>query len=214
MSDRLASLHKTVLALVLSTVGAGVQAVPFLSDPAATVVSSAGTATLTKDLSGYGAYSSTGVDILYSGDAGSWSFDIAGAGLAIGDYSSATVTASLVLDDHGSVDTAIYSLSIDLNGTNEFSGLTDTIPLAHGSPFASDFTNWTSLTRSASSLADPFVVSITNTTASGGAGNWIAIDYLVLTLNADSSDVPEPPVALLLAAALLGLGAARKRRLN
>ncbi len=148
-------------------------------------------------------------DILYSGETGVWSFDLGGIGISFSDYSTATLTASLILEDLYSEPTSNYSLEIDLLGTNIFSGPTDSINLIHGSPYGSVFSNWTSASFDTSSLADPFTVSMKNTSLINPS-HWIGIDYIELELTPAS--VPEPTTILLFCTGIAGLVGSRLRR--
>jgi hypothetical protein len=187
-------------------------ATALLSDPTSTISYSGNTVTLHKELSGYGNYgiADNGSDILYSGDSGSWTFNLASFGLSPSDFSKASLTASLTLDDT-SLPTYNYSMSINLLGADVFSGPTDTINLIHGSPHGSTFTNWTNVSFDSPTIADPFTVTMQNTTSS--QSGWIGIDYIELKL----TPVPLPASMLLFStglAGLIGTGARRKKRSN
>ncbi len=178
----------------------------FFTDPSASVANTGSSIILHKELSGYRNYgvADHASDILYSGNSGSWSFNLSSLGIDLGAYGSAKVTASLVLDDHYYVPTSAYSLDVNLNGASAYSGNTDALSLVHGAPFASKFSNWTSAEFPTSTLSDPFEVSMTNTSLIGG-GHWIAVDWIELELTAGSPAVPEPATLLLFGLGLFGI---------
>lgn len=198
-----------VVTLVVGMVGIA-NALPWLSDPVASVTNLGDTLILRKELSAFPNYGLSGSDVLYSGDSGEWIFDL--TGITLGDYDTATVTASLVLDDHYTRPTSNYSLQITLAGDIVFNGPTDIIHLVHGAPYGNLFQNWTSTPFDALQLVDPFIVSMTNTSPTGGptyTTDWIAIDYLELKLTA--APVPEPSTWLLLCLGSLGMIGIKKK---
>ena len=118
----------------LSLHGAFAFATPFLSDPAAVLtINGDGSVDAFKDLHGLPGpgYALSGVDVLYSGDSGTWSFDLWG----VPDLSGRSVTATFiwVADDHYDSPLTTYTGVISLGGSQVFSGL---LPLQHGVPFA------------------------------------------------------------------------------
>ena len=197
--------------------GAGVtEANPILSDPNPVVSYSGNAVTLFKDLNGYGNYGVTdhASDILYSGDTGSWSFNLSSLGITLSDYDTAKITASLALDNYYSRPTHDYSLDVYLSGVINFSGTTDLLGLVHGYPFGTTFENWTNASFDSNMLSDPFSVTITNTTSNlpeTSYSYWIAIDTIELELS-KAAPVPVPSTILLLSTGIAGLAGTRIRR--
>jgi len=203
----------TGLATILLTFGSIslVNATPLLSDPTSSVSYSGNMVILHKELNGYGNYgiADNGSDILYNGDIGSWAFNLASFGLSSSDFSKASLTALLTLDDTG-LATANYSMSIKSLGADVFSGLTDTINLLHGSPYGSVFSNWTAVSFDSPAIANLLTVKMQNITSP--QKGWIGIDYIELELT--PSPVPEPSTILLFAigfACLIGIKIRRKK---
>jgi hypothetical protein len=188
---RRALLLAVALAQVTPTVG------QFLSNPTPTLTTSGGVTTARKELTGSSGYGFLGADILYSGQAGSWVFDLPGLGLDPSHFSFLTVSPRLTLDDHGA-PTSIYSLEILLNGVTVFSGPTDHLGIVHGSPWGGPFTNWVDFDSSPLAVPGLITVTIRNTSSAGG-GDWMAIDALALKFTA----VPEPPLLALFVAGLV-----------
>jgi hypothetical protein len=193
------------LAVGMLTFGlAGMAEAGFISNPAPVVSYSGNVVTLSKDLNGYGLHGVVdhASDILYSGETGTWSFDLASLGISLSDYDTSKITVSLALDDSYMVPTANYSLAVDLLGANKFSGTTDSLGLVHGAPWGTTFNNWTSASFDSSLLSDPFTVSIVNTTSI--SNQWVAIDTIELELT-EATPVPEPSTMFLFGIGLLGL---------
>jgi hypothetical protein len=129
---------------------------------------------LLKNLDAYPNYGPTGADILYDGQVGTWTFSVPSVNIV-----SATVVVSIVADDHS--DTAIsgYSFTLASGSGAAYPG----IALPHGAPYNSQFTNWVSMTEPATPSSDScFTVAIANTSETGNAADWIAIDSIELDL--------------------------------
>ena len=189
----------------------GMAEASWISDPTPSISYFGDSVLLHMELSGYSNYgvADNKSDILYSGETGTWEFDLDSLGISASDFEAATVTTSLVLDDSYSRPTTAYSLAIDLNGTTMFSGPTDSLGLVHGSPFGQQFTNWTPLSFDTLSLSTPFTVSLNNATQ---IPSWIAIDYIELELTSAPAPVPEPATILLFGTGLAGFIGTRIRR--
>lgn len=138
-----------------------------------------GTFTLFKELTGYPNYGnpSRNSDILYTGNRGSWSFDIPSYLFVPGNL-RAQIFIRAVLDDHASVPINRYSARITVNGTTVHTG---PVPLDHGTPAGSAFNNWRLLTFNVPNLRRTTRVVIENTSTTGPE-DWIALDWLELRL--------------------------------
>lgn len=202
------TLISAMLALFIAAAGRA-NASPILSDNSQTLTFGSGFVTLHKDMTAYGAYSPTGSDILYSGDTGTWTFSLA-AIPSLGNYDYADVVLRMVLDDHYGRNPSTYSEIVKFNGVQAFSG---TLALAHGVPFASSFTNWSSIGFSGTSIVNPFLVTVQNTSSGTGGGDWLAIDYIDVTLiDRDAAAVPEPASLLLIGSGLMASRWVRRRQ--
>jgi hypothetical protein len=141
---------------------------------------------LRMDLFGYPNYGvkDAAADVLYSGEANSWTFSVPPIATSTGTplLASAELRVRLVLDDHYASPRADYQGTIAVNGVPFFSGPLGQLGLKHGRPYGSVFTNWTTVRIPLTMpLAPSVVVSIANTTA-GPAGDWIAIDAINLRM--------------------------------
>lgn len=173
------------------------EATPILTNPTPTTIVSDNAITLRMDLNGYPNYgvADTASDVLYTGDSGNWIFNFSDLGVDINNYDIASVTASLILDDHYARPSSNYFMKIDISGVTAFNGQTDTLGIVHGSPYGAEFVNWTSHTFDAS-LIDPLIITIQNNSTNTYMGDWIAIDYLEVKLSS-TQPVPEPSTILL-----------------
>lgn len=172
------------------------------TDPVPVVTNTGSAILLTKEL--YGATNRYGVadnaaDVIDTGGSGTWSFNLPALGLSGTNYTSASVTLWLVLDDHYDVSTNLYSLQITIPGGTAFSGPAGQLGLAHGIPFSgTPFTNWTAATFSTSQVPDLFLVSLLNTGSSAPL-DWIGVDKIQVAL----IPVPEPSSMRLLVIGLV-----------
>ncbi|WP_024833609.1 hypothetical protein [Ruminiclostridium josui] len=135
---------------------------------------------LFKELTGYPNYGnpSRNADILYTGNQGTWTFDLP-AFLVIAGNQRAQLVIRSVLDDHSSVPVNRYSARITINGTVVHNG---PLSLQHGTPSGGMFTNWRNLTFDVRNLRRNNRVTIVNT-STAGPNDWIAFDWMELRLN-------------------------------
>jgi len=150
------------------------QPAPILSNnPATTSI------VLFKELTAYPNYGnpSGNADILYTGNRGTWTFDIPAFLFTPGNL-RAQIVIRAVLDDHADVPVDRYSARITINGTNVHTGR---LPLEHGVPRGGRFTNWRSLTFNIPNLRRTNRVVIVNT-STAGQNDWIAFDWMELRL--------------------------------
>jgi hypothetical protein len=175
----------------------------YLSDPSPVVTISGTTITIYKELTGYSNYGHDGAaDILYSGESGTWHFDLTGI-VNPADVQAATFVIALIGDDHGS-GTSPYTCTVQVNGGS--SAACPTLP--YGSPYGSPFTNWEDASYAVAALGSSNTITLHNT--SFGSGNWIGVDWVELQLT--DSSLPEPGTATLLALPLLAGLLWRRRR--
>lgn len=131
---------------------------------------------LFKELTGYPNYGnpSGNADILYTGNRGTWTFDIPGI-LAMGEGFNGQLVIRAVLDDS---DTQInlYSANITINGRTVHTGR---LPLVHGRPFGQRFDTWRPLTFNVPNLRRNNRIVIVNT-STGNPNNWIGLDWMEL----------------------------------
>lgn len=116
-------------------------------------------------------------DILYTGNRGTWTFDMPVPQLAAGNLTGRIVIRG-VLDDMEDVPVNRYSARITVNGTVVHNGR---VPLEHGRPLGGKFNNWRELTFNIPNLRRNNRVIIENT-SSAGPNNWIALDWMELIL--------------------------------
>ncbi len=135
---------------------------------------------LFKELTGYPNYGnpSRNADILYTGNTGTWTFDIPTIIGALGNQRVQLVIRA-VLDDHYNVPVSGYSARITVNGNVVHTGQ---VPLQHGVPSGGIFTNWSNLTFNVSNLRRSNRIVIENTSRVG-ANDWIAIDWMEMRLS-------------------------------
>lgn len=134
---------------------------------------------LFKELTGYPNYGnpSRNADILYTGNTGTWTFDIPTIIGALGNQRVQLVIRA-VLDDHYNVPVSSYSARITVNGNVVHTG---PVPLQHGVPAGGIFTNWSNLTFNVSNLRRSNRIVIQNTSRVG-PNDWIAIDWMEMRL--------------------------------
>lgn len=153
----------------------------YVTDPPSQVSSPApDTYVLHKELYGFRNYGVADgrADVLYSGESGAWTFDLARIpGYAGSQVEQAEFTISGVLDDHYDVSTESYVGTVTTNGTLQFSG---NFPYQHGSPYGTRFSNWTDHeVLAGESAAGAYTIAISNGSAISSA-HWIAMDYIEL----------------------------------
>ncbi len=131
-----------------------------------------------KELTGYPNYGnpSGNADILYTGNRGVWTMDIAPFLLVPGNQ-RAQIIISAVLDDHYNVPVRQYSLRITVNDTVVHNG---PVNLEHGRPSGGRFNNWQPLTFNINVRRNNRIV-IENTSSSG-PNDWIAFDWMEIRL--------------------------------
>lgn len=148
---------------------------PVLSDnpPAINIV-------MFKELTGYPNYGnpSRNADILYTGNRGTWTFQMPGF-QQIPFNRSAQVTIRAVLDDHNNVPVNRYSARITINERVVHNG---PVPLDHGTPAGSMFTNWRPLTFTVNNIRRMNRITIENTSRTG-PDDWMAFDWIEIRLN-------------------------------
>lgn len=129
------------------------------------------------------------VDIAYRGDKNTWVFQIP-SGYQPSDFNKAFFSISLVLDDHDSVPTDLYTMKISVNNKRVYSGLAN---LPHGSPYGSIFGNWVQRDYFVQTpLLPTTTFKLSNTSANTNADDWIGIDWIELHLLKCLSE-PQPP---------------------
>lgn len=139
------------------------------------------TITLFKELTGYPNYGnpSGNADILYTGNRGTWTFDVPQPQILPGlGNQRGQLTISAVLDDHNNVPIRQYSLRISVNGTIVHNG---PVRLPHGAPAGTVFNNWVPLTFNITNLRRNNRIVIVNT-STAGPNDWIAFDWMELRL--------------------------------
>lgn len=132
-----------------------------------------------KELTGYPNYGnpSGNADILYTGNRGIWTMDIAPFLLVPGNQRAQLIIRA-VLDDHYNTPARQYSLRITVNGTVVHNG---PVSLEHGTPSGSRFSNWQSLTFNIFNMRRNNRIVIENT-SNTGPSDWIAFDWMELRL--------------------------------
>lgn len=131
-----------------------------------------------KELTGYPNYGnpSGNADILYTGNRGVWTMDIAPF-LVVPGNQRAQIIIRAALDDHYNVPARQYSLRITINGTVVHNG---PVPLEHGRPSGGRFNNWQSLTFNINVRRNNRIV-IENT-SNTDPNDWIAFDWMEIRL--------------------------------
>lgn len=135
--------------------------------------------TLFKELTGYPNYGnpSGNADILYTGNRGTWSFDVPAFFFAPGNI-TAQLRIRAVLDDHYNVPVNRYSARITINGTVVHNG---PVPLEHGTPPGSQFNNWRHLVFTIPNFRRSNRVTIENTSGTD-PDDWMAFDWMDLSV--------------------------------
>jgi hypothetical protein len=134
---------------------------------------------LFKELTGYPNYGnpSRNADILYTGNRGSWTFELP-APFFIPGIQRPQIIIRASLDDHANVPVNRYSARITINGSVVHNGQ---LPLVHGSPAGGMFNNWRNLTFNVTNFRRTTRVTIDNTSTTG-PNDWIAFDWMELRL--------------------------------
>ena len=147
---------------------------PILSDNPATI-----NITLFKELTAYPNYGnpSRNADILYTGNSGSWTFQLPAFLLIPGNLRGELIIRA-VLDDHSSVPVNRYSARITINGNVVHNGR---LSLEHGRPEGGIFNNWRELRFNVANLRRINWVTIVNT-SNTSENDWIAFDWMELRL--------------------------------
>ncbi len=149
----------------------------FYSDPVPALRYSDGQIVLHKELVSFGNYGLDGAsDIVYTGQAATWHFPLP-SGLMPGQAQNVFLRTSLVADDHAT-GIAPYTLAVWTNGAYLGNGPAG---LPHGSPFSTVFTNWVQRDYPVTSLAQPYSLTLQNT-SNTATGDWVAADYIELNL--------------------------------
>lgn len=133
---------------------------------------------LFKELTGYPNYGnpSGNADILYTGNCGTWTFDVP-VFLAAFQNFRAQIVIRGVLDDHYDVPENRYSARITINGQTVHTGR---VPLVHGRPAGSQFNNWRPLTFNIDLRRNNRIVIVN--TSNAGPNDWIGLDWMELRL--------------------------------
>lgn len=134
---------------------------------------------LFKELTGYPNYGnpSRNADILYTGNRGTWTFNLPVFLVALGNMRAQLVIRA-VLDDHSNVPLNRYAARITINGTVVHNGL---VPLQHGTPAGGMFTNWRDLTFNVTNMRRSNNITIVNT-STAGPDDWIGLDWMELRI--------------------------------
>lgn len=133
--------------------------------------------TLFKELTGYPNYGnpSRNADILYTGTRGTWTFTFPAQIATFANF-RALILIRAVLDDHMAIPVRNYSARITVNGTVVHNG---PVPLVHGVPAGTMFTNWSTLSFNMPSIRRRNTVVIANT-STAGPDDWIGFDWMEL----------------------------------
>lgn len=147
---------------------------PFISKQSAVLNIS-----LIKQLSAYPNYGNPtkGADILYTGSKGVWNIEIPQYLLSSGNLKAKLIIRG-ALDDHTNVLTGSYAAKIYANGLLLHKGR---IPLEHGTPKESVFTNWKELSFILRQPVNENKIVIENISTCG-AKDWIGFDRMELRL--------------------------------
>lgn len=149
-----------------------------IGDPPPVLSNNPATASITlfKELSGFPNYGnpSGNADILYTGNRGSWTFDLPQGLLAPGNLRRGQIVIRAVLDDHYNIAVNRYSARITINGTVVHNG---PVPLEHGTPSGGMFNNWRNLTFNVANIRRSNRIQIENTSRAG-VDDWIGLDWM------------------------------------
>jgi len=146
---------------------------------------------LVKELTGYNNYGnpSGNADILYTGNRGTWTFNIP-RDIFPGAGAEAQLLIAAILDDHYDSPARNYSATISINNTVVYRG---ELPLGHGSPPGDQFRNWRTLTFNVPNLRRNNTVTISNTSRTN-ANDWIGLDWMELRFpNEEQGNQPYNP---------------------
>lgn len=135
---------------------------------------------LFKELTGYPNYGnpSRNADILYTGTQGTWTFPLQAFLFIPGQFARAELVISGVLDDHYNVGEGLYSMTVNFNGVNVFTGRP---PFVHGRPTGAVFNNWRQLRIPVQNLRRNNNVTIRNSSRAG-ENDWIGLDWMELRI--------------------------------
>jgi len=135
---------------------------------------------LFKELSGYPNYGnpSRNADILYTGNRGTWTFQMPVFQTPAFNR-PAQVIIRAVLDDHNNVPANRYSARISINERVVHNG---PVPLEHGTPTGSMFTNWIPLTFTVNNIRRMNRITIENTSRTG-PDDWMAFDWIEIRIS-------------------------------
>ena len=143
-----------------------------ISNPVTTQSPTSNGIALRKNLDAYPNYGPTGADILYDGQAGSWAFAIPSVNIV-----SATVVVSMIADDHAGTPISEYSFTLNPGSGAAYPAL------PHGTPYNSVFGNWVPVTEPVTlPPVGCFTFTISNTSATGSTGDWIAIESIEIDI--------------------------------
>lgn len=179
----LAAVATVILALTASSAAAASQ---FHTDPPPQVTTAGDSYVLHKELSGYWNYGVADgrADVLYPAEDDTWIFDLAAAGVPATHDRITHVTMALTISDWYARPISEYTGTIAVNDTTLYVGALAPLGLAHGVPFASQFTNWATVDVPVDDLSagGQARVHIANTTTGVTLpithDDWIGIDWI------------------------------------
>ena len=168
-----------------------------LSNPTPVILSTGSTSVVRMDLTGFPAYGADGAaDILYSGESGTWTFDLLALGVDLSAFTSARVRAWVALDDHYSSPASSYGIRFDQPAFGTSFASASVWGVEHGSPAQGPFSNWHSIITAPFGPPNQLAWSLTHVGGSPGPTDWLAIDAIEIIL----TPIPEPSsIALMVA---------------